>query len=423
MYFRTKIVQKACKIRARKRKHDPKNDTIMAKMTLYLDKRGKKPDEAAPLKLVIRHKGQAAMLNLEINLPEKSWDERAQKAKNCLNWRKINEIIDDLRLRSNNALFDMRMAGYMATMTAVEIRDKIKEELWGANVTTDKRLVDVYNIVMGQCRRESTKHGFAMGLRSMKVFDARVENYTCRQITASWVKKWMLHAEQEQGLSQNSRHQYLTRLKTVLNYAVEEGYIDKTPIRTVKVRSQETRKRALTLEQFRALWYYQPRDAREERAIDCFKLSFLLIGANFADMFSLRPPKHGRVEYYRAKTGRLYSIAVEPEAQAFMEKYGTEERAAEFYPGCTKKTVETYLGIYLKDLPLEFDEPLTMYWARHTWATFAAELDIPMDTIAAALGHGARTVTHIYVKRNTEKVDAANRAVIDFALYDKRPQK
>lgn len=395
----------------------------MAKMTLYLDKRGKKPEEAAPLKLVIRHKGQAAMLNLEINLPEKNWDERTQKAKNCLNWRKTNEMIDDLRLRANNALFDLRMAGYMATMTAVEIRDKIKAELWGANITTDKCLVDVYNIVMGQCRAKSTQRGFTTALRSLKRFDPRVENYTCRQITASWVKRWILHAEKEQGLSQNSRHQYLNRLKTVLNYAVEEGYIDKTPIRSVKVKAQETNKRALTLEQFRALWYYKPRDAREERAVDCFKLSFLLIGANLVDMYSLRPPRNGRVEYYRAKTGRLYNIAVEPEAQAIIDKYGTEEHAAEFYPGCTKKTVEGYLLHYLKDLPLEFDEPLTMYWARHTWATFAAELDIPMDTIAAALGHGRHSVTDIYVKKNRDKVDAANRAVIDFSLYDKRPQK
>lgn len=394
----------------------------MAKMSFYLDKRGKKPEEAAPLKLVIRHKGQAAMLNLEINLHEKNWDERVRKAKNCLNWRKINEIIDDLWYRSETVLYALRKAGYMETMTAVDIREKIKAELWGANVSTDKRLVDVYNMVMGQCRTKSTKCGFAMGLRSMKLFDAQVEHYTCRQITSSWVKRWVLHAEREQGLSPNSRHQYLTRLKTVLNYAVEEGYIDKSPIRTVKVKSQETRKRALTLEQFRALWAYEPSEERVVRALDCFRLSFLLIGANLVDMYSLRPPKHGRIEFYRAKTGRLYSIAVEPEAQEIMDRYGTEEHAAEFFPGCTKRTVETYLLQDLKDLPLELDEPLTMYWARHTWATFAAELDIPMETIAAALGHGARTVTHVYVKRNRDKVDAANRAVIDYALYDKRPQ-
>ena len=56
---------------------------------------------------------------------------------------------------------------------------------------------------------------------------------------------------------------------------------------------------------------------------------------------------------------------------------------------------------------------LTMYWARHTWATIAASLDIPKETIAAALGHGGNTVTDIYIDFDQKKVDEANRKVID----------
>jgi integrase len=64
---------------------------------------------------------------------------------------------------------------------------------------------------------------------------------------------------------------------------------------------------------------------------------------------------------------------------------------------------------------------LTTYWARHTWATIAAELDIPNETIAAALGHnyGNRT-TAIYINFNQKKVDEANRKVIDYVLHGKR---
>lgn len=50
----------------------------------------------------------------------------------------------------------------------------------------------------------------------------------------------------------------------------------------------------------------------------------------------------------------------------------------------------------------------------------AAELDIPKDTIAAALGHGGNTVTDIYIDFNAKKVDEANRLVLDYVLYDKR---
>jgi integrase len=56
---------------------------------------------------------------------------------------------------------------------------------------------------------------------------------------------------------------------------------------------------------------------------------------------------------------------------------------------------------------------ISMYWARHSWATLAAYLDIPKETIAAALGHGGRDVTDIYIRFDEKKIDEANRKVID----------
>jgi integrase len=64
---------------------------------------------------------------------------------------------------------------------------------------------------------------------------------------------------------------------------------------------------------------------------------------------------------------------------------------------------------------------LTSYWARHTWATLAAELEIPKETISAALGHeiGSR-ITSIYIDYDQRKVDAANRRVIDCIVAKKK---
>ena len=59
---------------------------------------------------------------------------------------------------------------------------------------------------------------------------------------------------------------------------------------------------------------------------------------------------------------------------------------------------------------------LTTYWARHTWATIASELDIPKETIAAALGHGGNSVTDIYINFDKKKIDVANRKVIDYVV-------
>lgn len=62
---------------------------------------------------------------------------------------------------------------------------------------------------------------------------------------------------------------------------------------------------------------------------------------------------------------------------------------------------------------------LSAYWARHTWATIAASLDIPKETIAHALGHSQHSVTDIYIDFDRTKVDRANRKVLDWVLYSK----
>lgn len=64
---------------------------------------------------------------------------------------------------------------------------------------------------------------------------------------------------------------------------------------------------------------------------------------------------------------------------------------------------------------------ITTYWSRHTWATVASSLDIPMELIGRALGHSwvNKTITSVYIDFDTRKVDDANRMVIDAVLGKK----
>lgn len=57
---------------------------------------------------------------------------------------------------------------------------------------------------------------------------------------------------------------------------------------------------------------------------------------------------------------------------------------------------------------------LTMYHARHTWATIAAnQLNASNEDIGEALGHSLKTVTTGYIKRDPDRVDKLNRGVLD----------
>lgn len=63
-------------------------------------------------------------------------------------------------------------------------------------------------------------------------------------------------------------------------------------------------------------------------------------------------------------------------------------------------------------------------YTRHSWATLAAELDIPKETISAGLGHEIGSdVTSIYIKFDQKKVDDANRRVIDYVFGKEKAGK
>ena len=186
---------------------------------------------------------------------------------------------------------------------------------------------------------------------------------------------------------------------------------------------------------FRSLRDY-PVEPHQERYRDLFMLIFYLIGINIVDILHVEKIKNGRIEYRRAKTGRLYSIKVQPEALEIINRYSPgkkyllnfldnynhyEDFRKRFNDNLKKIGKSEYIHTKSKNgrgIKKKVFEPLfpkiTSYYARHTWATFAAELDIPKETIAAALGHGSISVTDRYIHYNTKKVDEANRRVIDY---------
>lgn len=118
-----------------------------------------------------------------------------------------------------------------------------------------------------------------------------------------------------QGMKVNAYAIHLRNVRTVFNYALDEGYTSMYPFRKFSIGKEETRKRSLTVGQLRTLRDY-PCEEWQEKYRDIFMLMFYLIGINAVDLLNARNSDvvNGRLEYKRAKTGKLYSILIEPEA-------------------------------------------------------------------------------------------------------------
>lgn len=278
-----------------------------------------------------------------------------------------------------------------------------------------------------------TKGIYKHTLDRIRLFDSDIDMRNFEDIGLQWLTDF--EAFCARTACKNARNIHLRNIRAVFNNAIDYEITTAYPFRRFKIRPEATRKRSMSVEELRKLFDY-PVETYAEIYRDCFKLIFMLIGINSADLWALKSiTRDGRIEYKRAKTGRLYSIKVEPEALEIINKYRGKNGllciadrwsdSRNFRHQCNKALqrigqVERKGRGGKKIITAEF-EGVSTYWARHTWATIAADLDIPDAVIAEALGHSSPyTTTTIYINRNRKKVDDANRRVLDWVLYGKR---
>ena len=403
----------------------------MATAKFYHDTRksgGKKM--TSPLKIAIRHDGQTSFLSLNISILPEHWDRKSEKITGHPNKAALNALIAKKKLEVDMLLLQLTEAGEIDRMRASDIRDRItgRDKKKSDSNLLHSRILKYAE----QQKNQGTKRLYMQTYRRIRDFDPKFEKLRFEDITNDWLRRF----EDFLALtskSKNARNIKLRNLRAVFNAAIDDEITNFYPFRKFKIRPVQTAKRSLTVEQLRTLFSY-PVEEYAVRHLDMFKLTFFLIGINLADLYRLTEITHeGRVEYHRAKTGRFYSIKVEPEAMEIIEQYRGKRNLlsiADTYGNCDnygkhinkalqrigdvsvgKRGAKTVVPLFPK---------LTTYWARHTWATIAASLDIPKETIAAALGHGGNTVTDIYIDFDRRKVDEANRKVMDWVLYGKR---
>ena len=381
-------------------------------MTLkfYLDKRHQSANGEFPLKIVISHRGKAALFPLGINLLPHQYNETKESIESHPNRVFLNNHIQRRRLDIQEIILQLTAEGKLNSMTATEVKNYVKVAL---EHTDGKTLlfIDIIHQIESECKT-ATKDGYVTTEKSLRAYCPQIDAMTFDGITFAFLDGYIKYLRLN-GYKQNTIHLLVSKIKTVFNYAIDRELTSAYPFRKIKLRRVPTAKRALTVDQLRELFAIS--DPKIQKWIDIFKLTFCLIGINTIDLYELKEVNaFGRVEYSRHKTHKEYSIKVEPETAEIIDRYNSD-----FTFGCKSALgFKSLYNYHLRRIGKQIGIPcLTSYWARHTWATIAAELDIPRDTIAHALGHGNNTVTDIYINFNSKKVDEANRKVLDYVFH------
>lgn len=237
---------------------------------------------------------------------------------------------------------------------------------------------------------------------------------------------WMLHS----GLKRNSASCYLRTLRTLYRKAVEDGLTaDNGIFRKVHVSIGKTRKRAVSVDVIRAVKCLGLSGRPSlEFARDIFMFSFYTRGMSFVDIAHLRKSnlRNGILIYNRRKTFQSLTIQWERPMQAIVDRYAEQmENSPYLFPIITGNTQADHIsyGQTLQRINRNLKRigamiglpfPLTTYVARHSWASIARNMDVPISVISEGLGHDSDKTTQIYLASlDTSMVNKANRKIIE----------
>lgn len=256
-----------------------------------------------------------------------------------------------------------------------------------------------------------------------KRFEQDMGDMKINKLSRSHIIQWkdkMLNA----GLCRNTVNYYLRGLRAIYNRAVMlELTKDNTPFKMVSCNNVKTAKRAITQQQLRTLAYMEL-EGSQRRARDMFMLSFYLRGIAPVDLAKLKTQnvvmhnKKWYIRYKRSKTSQELCIEVVDEAKEIINKYLGEDDTLLDIPN--SKSYWDRVNKSLKSVGSKcgVSFPLTMYCARHTWATLSQSIGTPIEVISKGLGHDNIQTTAIYLADiETPVIDKYNSKLISQVLH------
>lgn len=390
----------------------------MVKISIKLDKRRILNNGRYPLKFKVARKDSAMYIPTGYELKDSEWDAKNEKVKNRTDKNLINLKLSKRIVVLNDRLQELQFNGKLRSYS----NKKLIEYLAGQDESNpEKQYVKAqFEDFIKTKTKDATIKVYRATMYSLSNF-CDFDNLLLEDIDIDWLSAFEKY-QRSIGNVENTIASRLRNIRAIINFARKRGDFKDYVFDNYSIKTKETTKRSLTVGQLRTL-YNCPTTKTTEKYKDVFFLTFFLMGINIVDLARLQPLQGERINYERAKTGTLYDIKVEPEAYQIIEKYKGQTHLLSFFD--TDKSYSTFqksLNTAIQKLSTDIGlPPVTLYWARHTFATLAYEIDIPIDIIAQCLGHkSGHKMTDIYIRKDQAKIDAANRRVIDYFLYNKK---
>lgn len=190
----------------------------------------------------------------------------------------------------------------------------------------------------------------------------------------------------------------MTKLKTIIKYAIDNGYLKINPFQGTKISKGKTEIHFLTEEEIAIIENNQFETYLEKaRALFVFQLNS---GLAYTDLVSLAPEdmKEENGTYYirkpRNKTGEIYTAVVLPAGVEIWKQYNGK------LPIMTNQPFNRFLKIIQVSLGIQ--TTLTTHLARKSYCCRLIAHHVPLLTVSKCLGHSSTKITEQYYASMTK---------------------
>lgn len=410
-------------------------------VVISLDTRRAKKDGTYPVIIRLGHNGQTTAITLGISIPEKDWDEKKRLIRKTYTGissvTRLNNQIEKVKTDAMDVILKLHESGILQTLSITSLKDRI----------TQKETKDSFLQFATQCVDELVKAHRVGTARSYKGLISVLKEYhkgkdlLFEEVTYDFLSKFETY-HKSKGNGVNGLAVYMRTIRAIYNKAIKSGVVDKEryPFENYKIKTVPTEKRALDGELLKKIIQLDiPATHPCFNTRNYFIASYMMYGMNFADMAFLEKSavEHGRVRYRRRKTGKLYDIRITPQLEKILAHYMQQDPDSKFVfpilkrasPILREKDIQwarKRYNIKLKILAslCGIESNLTSYVSRHSFATQAMLLNVPLTAISTMLGHSSLKTTEIYLKGlPADVLDDYNERITGTTPSRRRPTK
>lgn len=319
------------------------------------------------------------------------WDKRTSQVIGHPQANDLNSMLFEFVLHLQGIELALWKRGVPATLSL--LKDAMKKNR-PINITFP---IFAKEYVTHSDRRESTKENLYTTITVLQEFRPGLD---FKDITYTFLKDFEVYLR-EKGNGINTVAKHLRQLRTLVNEAINQGYIhaDTYPFRKFKIKQEKGRHEFLTPDELKKLENLEVHDLKLRHVLDAF-LFCCYVGLRFSDFCQLTPSNFIRVNGKRwlhfksIKTGielRLpLHLLFEGKALAILDR----NCITEFASLGSNSEVNKALSVITSMARIK--KHVTYHTARHTCATLLIHQGVPITTVQRLLGHTSVKTTEIY---------------------------